>query len=546
MKSAKSTIFLVFTFYLFSSISGFSQSVYQVKDIYPGESSSNIRGFSVIGENGYFWATDQENNPQIWVTNGEEDGTFEITDLQINYTSYGLVSISDSLLIFPCSIDSNGLELYYSDGSLGSGDLIVDLNPGSSGSIIQFGKGVGNFAYFIGKDSTLAKGLYRTDGSAAETIKLLDNVSGIRNMISFEGSNYSRIFQSGKTWLLKTNGFPSGTELMTKIQHEQVSIPNLGIVQLGGYLFFLKENIDGSWELWKTDGTVIGLEKVADLNPVDTGNPNSLVATNELLFFFANDGVHGGQLWVSDGTENGTTRITNFEIDTSYGVGNSLTPFGDKILFTRSGNSFSDELWISNGTENGTKLVMGFSAGSTNTSIILQNSIIINSIIYFLATSIDNGRELWRSNGTQEGTYMVADICPGECDSDAHAFKKLDENRFIFKAFTQEFGEELWIFNNLFTTSKQQNVVSKKEISEIKVFPNPAIGNNIQITWTDNLTPSKLYIFDMMGRCIYLEEIIENLNSTPLSISTIPNGIYSVCLKDKFNRLIASTKLIIP
>ena len=52
-------------------------------------------------------------------------------------------------------------------------------------------------------------------------------------------------------------------------------------------------------ELWKSDGTDAGTVMVADIVPGTGGaSPHELTNVNGTLFFFANDGIHGDELWL--------------------------------------------------------------------------------------------------------------------------------------------------------------------------------------------------------------------------------------------------------
>jgi ELWxxDGT repeat protein len=74
-------------------------------------------------------------------------------------------------------------------------------------------------------------------------------------------------------------------------------------------------------ELWRTDGTAAGTVLVSDINSGVTGsspsnsdhngNPLPFPVPSTRGYFSANDGVHGQQLWRSDGTAAGTIMITN-------------------------------------------------------------------------------------------------------------------------------------------------------------------------------------------------------------------------------------------
>jgi ELWxxDGT repeat protein len=74
----------------------------------------------------------------------------------------------------------------------------------------------------------------------------------------------------------------------------------------GGLLFFSGCD-DCGCELWKSDGSSSGTTRVKDIQPGALGsNPAELTDVNGTLFFLA---AYGRELWRSDGTEAGTVRV---------------------------------------------------------------------------------------------------------------------------------------------------------------------------------------------------------------------------------------------
>jgi ELWxxDGT repeat protein len=124
------------------------------------------------------------------------------------------------------------------------------------------------------------------------------------------------------------------------------------------------------------------------------------------LFFTANDGVHGRALWKSDGTKAGTVMVKDIDPrpqdETDYGYGpTGLTALGGTLFFSANDGPHGRELWKSNGTKGGTVLVKdiyrgrGFSLPAYLTPV--------DGRLFFLADNT-RGMELWKSNGTKAGT----------------------------------------------------------------------------------------------------------------------------------------------
>lgn len=89
----------------------------------------------------------------------------------------------------------------------------------------------------------------------------------------------------------------------------------------------------------------------------------------------------------------------------------SLADLGGKIVFAADDGAHGSELWISNGTAEGTTLLRDIQPGSGGSTP--RNFTLLNDKLYFTATTLQYGDELWSTDGTAVGTTLVSDIRPG-------------------------------------------------------------------------------------------------------------------------------------
>jgi ELWxxDGT repeat protein len=156
-----------------------------------------------------------------------------------------------------------------------------------------------------------------------------------------------------------------------------------------------------------------------DINP-GTASSAPLVPSfanvNGVAYFTANDGVHGLQVWKSNGTAAGTTLVRDIGPGSQAAAPYYLTNVNGTVFFNADDGVHGRQLWKSNGTQAGTVMVKDIGTGAREGPYLggPEDLINLNGTLFFSDSDPTHGRELWRSNGTAAGTVLVKDIDPGK------------------------------------------------------------------------------------------------------------------------------------
>ena len=216
-----------------------------------------------------------------------------------------------------------------------------------------------------------------------------------------------------------------------------------GLVESNGALFFNADDGVNGFELWTSDGTTAGTVLVKDVNPAGDLLLSELIDINGTLFF-VKIGVAPTQLWASDGTDPGTVLLKQVE-PTGFSSIGSLTNLNGTLFFA-AGDDLTEgiELWASDGTPAGTVLVKDINPGAGSSLPFLLT--VANDTLFFFADDGVNGRALWKSDGTPGGTVMVKVIEPRVGAGSPGDKVMISVNGTIFFAGDDGSGEgfELW------------------------------------------------------------------------------------------------------
>lgn len=186
------------------------------------------------------------------------------------------------------------------------------------------------------------------------------------------------------------------------------------------------------------------INMVKDINPSGDSYPVVLGAIDNKAIFVADDGTHGIEIWVSDGTATGTQMLK----DILPGSGDAIDEVAgikvnNKIYFGAQDATYGNELWVTDGTPAGTKIFKDINPG-TGAGLNSDNFAYLNGNMFFTASNGTDGWELWMSDGTDVGTKMVKDINPGIGNSYPNELTTA-LGKVFFTANDGTHGTELWV-----------------------------------------------------------------------------------------------------
>jgi ELWxxDGT repeat protein len=171
--------------------------------------------------------------------------------------------------------------------------------------------------------------------------------------------------------------------------------------------FAADDGIHGN-ELWRSDGTAAGTFMVMDIEPaIASSSPYDITAVNGKIYFSATTADNGTEPWVSDGTEGGTQLLMDIKPGGVSGNPTDFVAFDKDVYFVTDGDISSwGALWKTDGTTAGTKLVKNLGDEGDGGYFIAQ-LVKSNGLLFFTFISNTLGFEVWRTDGADEGTYQV-------------------------------------------------------------------------------------------------------------------------------------------
>ncbi|HEV2851512.1 MAG TPA: hypothetical protein VHC97_01795 [Thermoanaerobaculia bacterium] len=337
---------------------------------------------------------------EVWRSDGTPAGTYPITNVGPAMDVSALTALDGKLFFFTDVVNGDPSTavstLWRSDGTPEGTVEVFKLGVRYFNSLTT----VGDRMFFVAGLPNDSPMLFVSDGTQAGTRPLVIS-GGAGDFVELGGQIF---FLSGEV-IWKTDGTPEGTRQLVPPGNRVEIAPDLAV--FGGRLYFMgldiidPENSDGVPTLFRSDGTSAGTVRFKTFDKDDTGLlpefplPRFTNAAGT-LFFVAHDKAHGSELWKTDGTPAGTAG-TVLVRDIRPGPASSrigmIAAAGDRIFFAADDGAHGVELWTSDGTAMGTRLAADVAEGPR--SSFPRQIVRIGNRVFFSADDGVVGREPW-------------------------------------------------------------------------------------------------------------------------------------------------------
>ncbi len=294
--------------------------------------------------------------PNIYFATSSNQNKYIIFKTDLNTGSTGILQQSESHFYYPVKagnlifywgdVNSDGeinKKLYKTDGSTAGTSLVKNLNINRNSLVSKMISHNAN-VYFLESDSTGCR-LWRSNGTSNGTTVVADVHCNFNNCLPqtpvlMNGCIYFVVdYPLNETYLWKYDIAGNSKQMVSKISDEnqkldaatpltasnRYPVSRYGFNVSGNSLYF-RGNLSGQTGLWKSNGTSAGTMLVKPIS----GELDEFITVNNKLYFIRSLYTYGSksyyknitlqnavtvrQLWVSDGTEAGTTLVKDFPI----------------------------------------------------------------------------------------------------------------------------------------------------------------------------------------------------------------------------------------
>jgi ELWxxDGT repeat protein len=255
-------------------------------------------------------------------------------------------------------------------------------------------------------------------------------------------------------------------------------------------VFFRANDGTHGTELWGTDGTPGGTVLLKDINPGSgSGVPLSESGiVNGNLYFAADDGTHGLEPFVSNGTVGSGTLVKDINPGSGGSAPGQFTDPGDNyVYFSADDGSGGGQIWRTDGTGPNTTKVLSLTGG---VSALMHAA----GELFFASNDGTHGLELYSSPSGANLSATLLDINPGAGSSNPRDLTYVD-GQLLFVANDGSYGAEVWQTTGLSGDTRMVTDVNpKKGVGSTPDWITPIGSSNAIFAANDGKTGSELHL----------------------------------------------------
>lgn len=470
-----------------------------LKDIISGGGSSNPNFSPLYVIDGYMYFHSAQTPNIVWRTNGTPQGTeVHVTNSQI-FNPTGYIKCNGFILFVSRIGGNQNFWRFWRMTSFPNSEVpIINTFDGkviNNVHISSYAKKDETTLIFGGHTNQDGWAIFGTTGPTTDLIidlyqgnnSTFNNYNQFSHARNIDGKIYFTGFQEQTGFELWTTlGSASSTNLFKDINQNNTVVnaggAPMGFTKVGNTIFFTANDGINGREIWKTNGTAASTQMVKDVSPGNLNSgPQSLIEYNGFLYFLQSDGTNGNQIWKTDGTESGTIMVTNPQ-DFSNVSSANLIKTNNKLFFSGFSNVYGNELFM-----------------------------------------LDENDQV----------SLIADINPGINGSDPGWVIEYDG--YIY--FTGRFGSNINTYRTYRIATSNLNVASQNQVlASIKIFPNPT-ANYFTVTSDAEVSVA---CYSILGQ----KQNINQINNNQYDISHLSNGVYLLKIMDQNSNVIETRKII--
>jgi ELWxxDGT repeat protein len=302
--------------------------------------------------------------------------------------------------------DKHDSELWRTDGTTDGTVMVEDIWPGGdgNGSNPQQMFVFNDKLYFNAKVET-ANQVFRYDGEnpVAKITAIRDDGFAVPFFPTVDEANgkvYLKV-NTGKFHLCVINADETYEVIVKNESDHGFAGTEAGVIYKDKFYYNGDNGTDGD-ELFVSDGTADGTFMLKDINPDGDADPEQFTEWNGELYFIA-EVATGMQLWKTDGTEAGTVMVAEPNVGDDADM-DHLKLYNDKLYFAATDGTNGVEVW----TYDGTTASMLKDLDGTAADSDPEGFIEVDGLLLFVASDGTND-VLYVTNGTSDYTMTVAE-----------------------------------------------------------------------------------------------------------------------------------------